>query len=66
MSSQREVVVLETSMGNVSMELYTEHAPKTCKNFKELARKGYYSGELETSALRLLWDCTGRWSSGPM
>ncbi|ORY50198.1 cyclophilin-like protein [Leucosporidium creatinivorum] len=44
MSSQREVVVLETSMGNVSFELYTAEAPKTCKNFRELARKGYYSG----------------------
>lgn len=54
MSSQREVVVLETSMGNVSFELYTAEAPKTCKNFRELARKGYYSGELSTSVQRLL------------
>lgn len=43
-SSPREVVVLETNMGNIAFELYTEHAPKTCRNFKELARKGYYSG----------------------
>lgn len=40
----REVVVLETSMGSISFELYTDHAPKTAANFKELARKGYYSG----------------------
>lgn len=26
------------------MELYTEHAPKTCKNFATLARRGYYDG----------------------
>lgn len=26
------------------MELYQKHAPKTCKNFYELARKGYYDG----------------------
>ncbi|KAF8987125.1 heme binding [Haplosporangium bisporale] len=37
-------VVLETSMGEITIELYTEHAPKTCKNFYELARKGYYNG----------------------
>ncbi|KAG0244125.1 heme binding [Mortierella sp. GBA43] len=37
-------VVLETSMGDVTIELYTEHAPKTCKNFSELAKRGYYDG----------------------
>ncbi|KAK4053137.1 Peptidyl-prolyl cis-trans isomerase-like 1 [Microbotryomycetes sp. JL201] len=42
----REIVVLETSMGAVSFELYYDHAPKTCRNFKELARKGYYSGTI--------------------
>jgi len=37
-------VVLETSMGNVTCELYWDHAPKTCRNFAELARRGYYNG----------------------
>ncbi|KAF9959508.1 heme binding [Mortierella alpina] len=37
-------VILETSMGEITIELYTEHAPRTCKNFYELARKGYYNG----------------------
>lgn len=41
----REVVVLETTMGSISFELYTDHAPRTVANFRELARKGYYSGE---------------------
>lgn len=31
-------------MGTVIIELYTEHAPKTCNNFLELAKRGYYSG----------------------
>lgn len=31
-------------MGDVTIELYTEHAPKTCKNFSELAKRGYYDG----------------------
>ena len=26
------------------MELYWKHAPSTCKNFAELARRGYYNG----------------------
>ncbi|KAF9163241.1 heme binding [Actinomortierella ambigua] len=29
-------VVLETSMGEIAFELYTDHAPRTCKNFSEL------------------------------
>jgi peptidyl-prolyl cis-trans isomerase-like 1 len=35
-------VTLNTTMGPVTFELYTQHAPKTCKNFAELARRGYY------------------------
>ncbi|MES1909446.1 MAG: hypothetical protein MHM6MM_002179 [Cercozoa sp. M6MM] len=37
-------VVLETSMGDIELELYWKHAPRTCYNFRELARKGYYDG----------------------
>ncbi|KAJ1959245.1 Peptidyl-prolyl cis-trans isomerase-like 1 [Dipsacomyces acuminosporus] len=37
-------VVLETSMGAITLELYWNEAPKTCKNFFELARRGYYNG----------------------
>ena len=29
-------------MGKIVVELYWDHAPKTCKNFAELARRGYY------------------------
>ncbi|KAK4461361.1 cyclophilin-like domain-containing protein [Cladorrhinum samala] len=36
-------VALETSMGTIIVELYHEHAPKTCKNFAALAERGYYS-----------------------
>lgn len=32
------------SMGTIVLELYWKHAPKTCKNFAELARRGYYNG----------------------
>ncbi|KAI8319876.1 hypothetical protein GQ54DRAFT_305959 [Martensiomyces pterosporus] len=37
-------VVLETSMGAVTLELYWNEAPKTCRNFYELSRRGYYNG----------------------
>ncbi|TQV93421.1 hypothetical protein V2A60_010172 [Cordyceps javanica] len=39
-------VILETTMGSVTLELYTEHAPKTCANFATLARRGYYAGTI--------------------
>ena len=31
-------------MGEVVIELYWQHAPNTCRNFAELARRGYYDG----------------------
>ncbi|VDD87864.1 unnamed protein product [Enterobius vermicularis] len=34
------------SMGSVSIELYWDHAPKTCRNFAELARRGYYNNTI--------------------
>ncbi|XP_013417367.1 peptidyl-prolyl cis-trans isomerase-like 1 [Lingula anatina] len=37
-------VTLETTMGNIVIELYWKHAPNTCRNFAELARRGYYNG----------------------
>jgi hypothetical protein len=39
-----ESVVLETSLGDIQLELYWEHTPRTCKNFAELAKQGYYNG----------------------
>ncbi|KAM6500260.1 Cyclophilin-like domain containing protein [Amanita muscaria] len=39
-------VVFETSLGDVQLELYWDHAPKTCKNFAELTKRGYYNGVL--------------------
>ncbi|KAG1579776.1 hypothetical protein G6F48_010916 [Rhizopus delemar] len=42
--SEREEVILDTSMGSIHIELYWDHAPRTCKNFYELAKRGYYDG----------------------
>ena len=37
-------VILETSQGNIELELYPDIAPKAVKNFIELSKKGYYDG----------------------
>lgn len=33
-------------MGPITIELYWNHASKTCQNFAELARKNYYNGTI--------------------
>jgi len=42
MSKDKGNVFLETTMGTIVLELYWDHAPKTCQNFLELAKRGYY------------------------
>ncbi|KAI5810024.1 peptidyl-prolyl cis-trans isomerase ppi1 [Peziza echinospora] len=37
------IVKLETSMGDIELELYNDHAPKTCRNFATLVERGYYN-----------------------
>lgn len=39
-------VVLQTSMGEIEIELYWDHAPVTCKNFHTLAKKGFYDNTI--------------------
>ncbi|KAK0387820.1 hypothetical protein NLU13_4065 [Sarocladium strictum] len=39
-------ILLETSMGSITLELYTNHAPKTCTNFTTLVRRGYYTSTI--------------------
>ncbi|MCK4327085.1 MAG: peptidylprolyl isomerase [Candidatus Diapherotrites archaeon] len=36
--------IIETSMGTMKLELYEQRAPKTTKNFIDLAQKGFYDG----------------------
>uniref|UniRef100_A0A7S2FR66 Peptidyl-prolyl cis-trans isomerase n=1 Tax=Haptolina brevifila TaxID=156173 RepID=A0A7S2FR66_9EUKA len=38
------LVTINTTMGTFVVELYPKQAPKTCQNFTELARRGYYDG----------------------
>lgn len=37
---------IETARGNIVVELYAQHAPKTVNNFVFLAKEGYYDGVL--------------------
>ena len=39
-------VLFETSMGSIVVELYNNHAPKTCQNFSTLASRNYYNGTI--------------------
>ncbi|RYP80566.1 hypothetical protein DL770_006168 [Monosporascus sp. CRB-9-2] len=35
---------MEPWQGTITLELYTNHAPRTCKNFTTLCQRGYYDG----------------------
>ena len=40
------LIVLETNQGKIELELFPDIAPKTCENFFQLVKKGYYDGLL--------------------
>lgn len=46
MNTNRPSVILKTSMGDITLELYNDKAPIAVKNFLDLAAKGYYDGIL--------------------
>jgi len=37
---------IETNQGTIKVELFEDKAPKTTKNFIDLAQKGYYNGTI--------------------
>jgi cyclophilin family peptidyl-prolyl cis-trans isomerase len=41
---QKEIVVIETTMGTIEVAMFRTEAPKTVENFVQLAQKGYYNG----------------------
>jgi cyclophilin family peptidyl-prolyl cis-trans isomerase len=43
-ASGKEIIVMETSMGTIEIEMFRSKAPKTVENFVQLAKKGYYNG----------------------
>jgi peptidyl-prolyl cis-trans isomerase B (cyclophilin B) len=46
MAEQVQVVQLETSMGNIQLELQTEKAPLTVENFIKYVKAGFYNGTI--------------------
>jgi len=46
------VINVRTSMGDMVIELYWDHAPKTCKNFVELSRRGYFDDTIFHRVIR--------------
>lgn len=40
----KDIVVLKTNQGDITLELLPKVAPKASENFKALAKKGYYDG----------------------
>jgi peptidyl-prolyl cis-trans isomerase B (cyclophilin B) len=42
--SANEVAVIKTSEGDMVVQFWTDAAPKTIQNFKNLARSGFYDG----------------------
>jgi peptidyl-prolyl cis-trans isomerase B (cyclophilin B) len=43
-TDKEEVVVMETSMGNIKIKLFPEYAPKAVENFIKHSEDGYYNG----------------------
>ncbi|RAX57356.1 peptidylprolyl isomerase [Helicobacter monodelphidis] len=43
-SGKNPIVILETTAGNLELELYPKVAPKAVENFLELVNRGYYDG----------------------
>lgn len=42
--SANEVAIIKTSAGDMTIEFWSDVAPKTVDNFKTLAKKGFYDG----------------------
>ena len=43
-AQSNEIVVIETKLGSIALELFEDKAPGHVKNFKDLVQKGFYNG----------------------
>ena len=43
-AQSNEIAVIETTLGNIELEFLADKAPGHAKNFKDLAKKGFYDG----------------------
>lgn len=46
MDNVNPVILLETSLGNITLELYADKAPVTVTNFLEYVQDGFYDGTI--------------------
>lgn len=44
MSQPKEIAIITTTHGEMTLEFWPEIAPKTVENFKKLSREGFYDG----------------------
>ena len=62
-------IVMDTNKGEIELELYPEHAPKTVNNFVFLTKEGYYDGisfhRVISDFMVQGGDPTGSGSGGP-
>ena len=61
--------IMHTNMGDITIQLYPEVAPKTVENFVTLAKKGYYNGLIFHRVIKDFMiqggDPTGMANAGP-
>ena len=62
-------IKIETTMGDITADLYAKEAPKTVANFVTLAKKGFYDGiifhRVIPDFMVQTWDPTGTGTGGP-
>ena len=61
---KNELVVLETTMGNIKIELYPEAAPFTVNNFRRLVKDGFYDGKIFHRVIDDFMIQTGGYNQG--
>ncbi len=61
-------ILFSTTLGDITLELYPEAAPKAVENFVGLVKQGYYDGIIFHRVIRDFmiqgWDPTGTGSGG--
>ncbi|RFC36082.1 MAG: peptidyl-prolyl cis-trans isomerase B (cyclophilin B) [Candidatus Nitrotoga sp. LAW] len=67
--NKKYTATVATERGNITIELYPQHAPKTVNNFVFLAREGFYDGLIFHRVIRDFMiqggDPTGSGRGGP-
>jgi len=55
-TTEKEIVnvTLNTSLGEIKLEMYPEEAPKTVQNFVKLSKDGFYDGKNFTELFLIL------------